>query len=66
MEGTVILEATIGKDGMVKDVRVIRSAPMFDEAALAAVRQWRYTVPMLNGQPIEILMTVTVHFGLQT
>jgi periplasmic protein TonB len=64
MEGMVILEATIGKDGLVKDVRVIRSAAVFDEAALAAVRQWRYTVPMLNGQPIEILMTVTVNFGL--
>jgi protein TonB len=64
MEGTVLLEAVIGKDGLVKDVRILRSAAMFDEAAVAAVRQWRYTVPMLNGQPIEVVMTVNVHFGM--
>lgn len=64
IEGSVLLEATIGKDGTVKDIRVIGSAPMLDDAAVAAVREWRYTVPRLNGQPIDVLMTVTVHFGL--
>lgn len=63
-EGTVRLEAVIGKDGLVKDLRVVESHPMFDEAAMDAVRRWRYTVPLLNGQPIDVVMTVTVRFGL--
>lgn len=63
-DGEVRLEAVIATDGRVKDARVVQSDPMFDEAALHAVRQWRYTVPMLNGQPIEVIMTVTVRFSL--
>jgi protein TonB len=38
---------------------------MLDEAALAAVRQWRYRPSYLNGEPIEVLMTVSVQFTLQ-
>lgn len=63
-EGTVILEATIATDGRVTDVRVLRSSNMFDEAAIDAVRQWRYTTPTLNGAPVAVTMTVTVRFGL--
>jgi protein TonB len=63
-EGTVILEATIARDGRVIDARVLRSSDMFDQAAIEAVRQWRYTAPTLNGVPVDVTMTVTVRFTL--
>ncbi len=62
--GVVILEATISKEGEVRDVKVLRSIPMLDNAALDAVRQWRYTPPLLNGVPVDVIMTVTVNFTL--
>ena len=64
-QGTVIIEAVIGVDGRVQDARVLRSAPLLDEAALAAVRQWVYSPTRLNGQPVSVVMTVTVRFQLQ-
>jgi TonB family protein len=60
--GVVIIEATIDVDGTVKDARVLRSIPMLDAAAVAAVRQWRYTPTLLNGQAVPVIMTVTVPF----
>lgn len=63
-EGVVILEAVIDKQGNVKDVRVLRSIPLLDEAAIDAVRQWRYTPTLLNGQPVSVIVTVTVNFTL--
>ena len=65
VEGIVIIEAIIGKDGAVKDARILRSVQLLDEAALSAVREWRYTVPTLNGEPVDVLMTVTVNFALR-
>lgn len=64
-DGTVIIEATIAKDGSVRAARVLRSSGLFDQAALDAVRQWRYTTPTLNGIPVDVTMTVTVHFLLE-
>jgi protein TonB len=64
-QGTVILEAVITKEGRVRDVRIEHSIPMLDAAAMDAVRQWQYTVPTLNGQPVDVRMTVTVHFELR-
>jgi protein TonB len=43
---------------------VLRSIPLLDEAALKAVRQWRYTPTLLNGIPVPVIMTVTVTFTL--
>jgi protein TonB len=65
IEGIVILEATIDARGRVVDVRVLRSQPLLDQAAVDAVRQWIYTPTLLNGVPIPIVMTVTVNFKLQ-
>lgn len=65
VQGTVTLEAVIGKDGSVQDVRVTKSIKLLDQSAVDAVRQWRYSTPTLNGQPIEVIMTVTVDFALQ-
>ena len=65
VEGVVILEATIGPTGAVTDVNVLRSVPLLDEAAVAAVRQWQYTPTLLNGVPVPVIMTVTVNFSLR-
>jgi len=66
VQGTVLIDATIGKDGTVRNVRVVGRPQMLDEAALAAVRQWRYTPTLLNGEPVEVIMTVTVQFVLES
>jgi protein TonB len=65
VEGIVILEAIIDERGNVDRVRVLRSVPLLDEAAMRAVRSWRYTPTLLNGVPVPVLMTVSVHFTLR-
>jgi TonB family protein len=62
ISGMVIIEATIGTDGSVTDAKVLRSIPLLDEAALAAVKGWKYTPTLLNGVPVPVIMTVTVNF----
>jgi protein TonB len=64
VQGIVIIQATIGTDGTVVGAEVLRSVPLLDQAALEAVRQWRYTPTRLNGEPVALVMTVTVHFRL--
>jgi protein TonB len=64
VEGIVILEALIGEDGRVRDVRVLRSTPLLDGAAADAVKQWRFRPTLLNEQAVPVLMTVTVSFSL--
>lgn len=63
-EGVVILEATVGADGAVRQVRVLRSEPLLDRAATEAVKQWRYEPLRLNGQAHPFILTVTVSFTL--
>jgi bla regulator protein blaR1 len=63
--GTVILEAVIARDGSVRDARPVRSVPMLDQAAIDAVRQWRFTPTLLNGAEVEVRMTVTINFRAQ-
>jgi protein TonB len=65
VQGVVILEATIGPNGNVQDVRVLRSIPLLDAAAIEAVKQWQYTPTLLNGVPVPVIMTVTVNFTLR-
>jgi len=64
-EGVVIVELLIGKDGKVKEAKVLRSVQLLDEAALDAVRQWVFTPTLLNNEPQEILYNVTVTFQLR-
>ena len=64
-EGLVILEALIGEDGTVREVHALRPAPLFEEEAIKAVRQWRFSPTLLNGEPVPLVMTVTVSFTLQ-
>jgi periplasmic protein TonB len=65
VEGLVILEAVIDAGGRVESARVLRSQPLLDEAALAAVRRWQFTPAELNGVAVPVVMTVTVDFVLQ-
>jgi beta-lactamase regulating signal transducer with metallopeptidase domain len=61
---TVELEALIGADGYVADVRLMGDAqPDLAQSAMAAVREWRYTETLLNCKPVEVMMTVTVNFN---
>jgi protein TonB len=64
VQGIVILEATIDEQGQVADLKVLRSVPMLDAAAMDAVKQWRYSPALLNGMPIPVIVTVTVRFAL--
>lgn len=65
VEGDVIIGATIGTNGTVENARVLRSAPLLDQAALDAVRMWVYLPTLLNGQPVPVIMTVIVRFRLK-
>ena len=62
VRGIVILEITIGPDGKVSAAKVLRSIPLLDQAAVDAVRQWRYTPTELNGVAVPVIMTVPVRF----
>jgi protein TonB len=64
VQGVVILEAVLDVSGRVQSVRVLRSTPLLDSAAIKAVQQWRYTPTELNGVPVPVLMTITVQFTL--
>jgi protein TonB len=64
LAGIVILEARVGLDGRVKEVKPLRGPPLLLDAAIAAVSQWRYRPLLLNGQPVEFVLTVTVAFNL--
>jgi TonB family protein len=65
-EGVVPIEAIIGRDGTVASVRVLSAQvhPDFAIAAVDAVRQWRFSPTLLNGGPVEVVMTVSVTFNL--
>jgi TonB family protein len=65
IQGVVIIEATIDESGRVVQACVLRSIPQLDEAALQAVGQWEFTPTLLNGNPVPVIMTVTVNFTLQ-
>jgi protein TonB len=65
VQGVVILEAVIGKDGKVESAKVVSSIPMLDQAALDAVRQWEFTPTLVNGVAVPVVMTMTVNFTLQ-
>ena len=61
----VILEATVDPSGHVSNVTVLRGAPLFDEAAAEAVRQWVYRPLLLNGVPVPFVLTVTLNFSFK-
>lgn len=62
--GTVVLRGVIGKDGHVKDLKVVQGPDALQMAAIDAVRQWRYRPYMLNGEPVEVDTTINVIFQM--
>jgi len=64
IEGVVILEAKADKEGNVVDARILRSIPALDQAALDAIKQWKYEPMIIDGKPHAVLFTVTVRFKL--
>ncbi len=65
VQGDVICDLLVASDGKVKDVRVLQSSPSLDQAAVDAVRQWEFTPTLLNGNPIPVVVTVTVSFTVR-
>ncbi|MES3005007.1 MAG: TonB family protein [Patescibacteria group bacterium] len=65
VEGVVIIEAIIDRFGNVVNANILRGQALLNEAALSAVRQWKYEPHKLNGEPVPIIMTVTVTFSLK-
>jgi protein TonB len=63
-EGTVVIEAIISQTGTIESTRVLSGPPMFQRAALDAVRQARYRPFLLNGQPTEVQTTITINFRM--
>ena len=64
IQGTVMLQAVIGKDGRIENLQMISGHPMLAPAAIEAVRQWRYRPYTLNGEPVEVETEITVNFVL--
>jgi periplasmic protein TonB len=64
IEGTVVLLALIGTDGSVKDLRLESGLPMLAQAAIDAVKQWRYKPYMIDGEPVEVDSRITINFTL--
>lgn len=64
VQGSVILAAVIGKDGTIQNLHVLSGHPLLTQAALDAVKQWRYRPYILNGEPVEVDTQVTVNFTL--
>jgi len=66
VQGTVIVEAVINEQGRVTDVRVLKTLPMgLDQAAVDAVRSWRFKPATLGSKPVKVFYTLTVNFTLQ-
>lgn len=64
MEGTVVVQALVGKDGKVKDTRVVRSVPVLDDAAVSAVKRWVFKPALSNNKPVAVWVAVPVKFSL--
>ena len=64
IQGTVLLQVILAKDGTVKELRALEGPPELIPAALDAVKQWRYRATLLNGEPVEVESEVSVLFSL--
>ncbi len=62
VSGTVVIQATISKTGTIENLRVISGPAMLQQAAMDAVRAWRYRPYLLNNEPVEVETTVNVIF----
>ena len=65
VQGIVIVEAIIDRNGDVRDVKVLKPLPMgLDAAAVAAIRQWKFKPGTLNGQPVDVIFNLTINARL--
>ena len=64
IQGTVRLEAVIGNDGAVQDLKLLSGHPDLAKAAMKAVSKWRYQPTLLNGEPVEVVTEIEVYFAL--
>jgi protein TonB len=64
IQGVVVLQATISKNGLIENLRVVSGPPMLRQAAIEAVQSWRYKPYLLNGDPVEVETTINVIFNL--
>jgi len=64
IQGQVVLQAVIGKDGTIQGLHAVSGHPMLTPAAIDAVKQWRYKPYFLNGEPVEVDTQITVNFTL--
>ena len=64
VQGAVVLQAVISKQGTIENLRVVSGHPMLVQSALDAVRQWRYRPYLLNGEPVEVETQITLNFTL--
>ena len=65
VEGTVIVQALVGRDGLVKETKVIHKIPGLDEAAVSAVEQWTFKPARSGGKPVAVWVAVPVKFTLR-
>jgi protein TonB len=64
IQGSVVLQAEISKDGTIQNLQLISGHPMLAPAAIEAVKQWRYKPYLLNGEPVAVETQVVVNFSL--
>jgi periplasmic protein TonB len=64
VSGTVLLHAIIAKDGTIQELQYVSGPPLLMRAAMDAVREWRYSPTLLNGEPVEVDTTIQVVFTL--
>jgi len=64
IQGQVVLQATISKQGAIENLQLVSGHPMLTQAAIEAVKQWKYKPYFLNGEPVEVETQITVIFSL--
>jgi protein TonB len=64
VDGTVMVQALVGKDGKVKDAKVVKSIQMLDQAAIDAVKGWVFKPALSNNKPVAVWVAVPIRFSL--
>ena len=65
ISGTVVVQALVGKDGRIKETRVVTSIPELDDYAVGSVKQWRFKPAMSDGKPVAVWVAIPVKFTLR-
>lgn len=65
VQGVVLVDIVIAVDGSVTEAKIVKSIPLLDQAALDAVKQWKFAPPRVNGRPAPIIMNALVSFALR-